>query len=86
MMLGVVTGQVWGARHCDRLRGHKLLLVRPTAAYRLGQDHVVAIDTVGAEVGQIVVVCFGSPPRWLARDTRVPVDAAVAAIVDGEAR
>ena len=84
-MLGVVMGQLWGARHCERLGGHKLLLVRPTGAYRLGQDHVVAIDTVGAEVGQTVVVCFGSPPRTQAGDTRVPADAAIAAIVDGEA-
>ena len=83
MILGRVTGQLWGTRKCGRLSGQKLLVVKPErGAYRPRADHLVAIDEVGAEIGQRVLVCIGAPGRWIAGDERTPVDAAVAAIVD----
>jgi ethanolamine utilization protein EutN len=82
MILGTVTGHLWGTRKCDRLTGKKLLFVRLTRSYNHYADHVVAIDDVGAEIGQQVLVCMGAPPRWIAGDLRVPVNAAIAAIVD----
>ncbi len=82
MILGTVTGQLWATRKCARLTGHKLLVVRPDVAYRPRADHLIAIDQVGAEVGQQVLVTIGAPGRWAAGDARTPVDAAVSAIVD----
>ncbi|HIA04904.1 MAG TPA: ethanolamine utilization protein EutN [Myxococcales bacterium] len=82
MILGTVTGHLWGTRKCARLTGKKLLFVRLERSYNHYADHVVAIDDVGAEIGQQVLICMGAPPRWIAGDTRVPVNAAVAAIVD----
>ena len=82
MILGRVTGHLWATRKSARLSSRKLVIVTPLYAYRLGTDHIVATDDVGAELGQTVVVCIGSPPRWSTGDTRTPTDAAVAAIVD----
>ena len=84
MILGRVIGQVWATKRNPRLAGHKLLLVRPLAWFRPDHetDHLVAVDPVGAEVGQDVVVCLGLPARWALGDTRHPVDASIAAIVD----
>lgn len=83
MILGTVTGQLWAAHKCERLGGRKLLVVRPErGAYRSRADHVVAIDPLGAQVGQQVLVCIGAPGRWESGDTRTPVDASIAAIVD----
>lgn len=84
MILGRVIGQVWATRKNPYLSGRKLLLVRPLT-WSLPDhdcDHLVAVDPVGAEVGQDVVVCLGLPARWALGDTRHPVEASIAAIVD----
>jgi ethanolamine utilization protein EutN len=84
MILGRVVGQVWATRKNRWLEGRKLLLVRPLAWYRPDHacDHLVAVDPIGAEVGQDVVVCLGLPARQALGDARNPVEASIAAIVD----
>lgn len=84
MILGRVIGQVWATKRNPRLSGQKLLLVRPLAWSRPDHesDHLIAVDPIGAEVGQDVVVCLGLPARWALGDTRHPVEASIAAIVD----
>ncbi len=82
MILGTVTGQIWGTRKVGPLSGLKLALVRPDRAYEYVADHLVCVDEIGARVGQQVVVCMGAPPRWRLGGDNVPVDAAVAALVD----
>jgi microcompartment protein CcmK/EutM len=83
MLLGVVVGEVWATRKSPAL-AHKLLIVRPRCAYGggFGRDHVVAVDKLGAGLGEEVIVCFGSAPRWEHGGTHVPIEAAVMAIVD----
>jgi len=84
MILGRVIGQVWATRKNPYLQGKKLLLVLPLTWYEPDHDcdHLVAVDPVGAEVGQDVVVCIGLPARWALGDLRHPVEASIAAIVD----
>jgi ethanolamine utilization protein EutN len=84
VILGRVVGQVWATRKNPYLAGRKLLLVRPLAWHRPDHDagHVVAVDPVGAEVGEDVIVCLGLPARWAMGDVRYPVEASIAAIVD----
>jgi ethanolamine utilization protein EutN len=85
VILGRVVGQVWATRKSPRLEGQKLLLVRPLTWFRPDHDgdHLVAVDPVGAAVGQDVVVCLGLPARAALGDARFPVEASIAAIVDG---
>ena len=85
MILGRVIGQLWATRKCERLGGTKLLIIQPLCWHRPDHDgdNLIAVDPVGAEVGQDVVVCMGLPARWAMGDTRYPVEASVAAIVDG---
>ena len=84
MILGRVVGQVWATRKHARLERQKMLIIRPLCWYGPDHptDHLVAVDPIGAEVGQDVVVCLGLPARWVLGDTRYPVEASVAAIVD----
>jgi ethanolamine utilization protein EutN len=84
VLLGVVVGEVWATRKSAPLLGEKLLVVQPRCAYGAlpGGDHLVAVDKLGAGVGEEVIVCFGSPPRAEHGGTHVPVEAAVMAIVD----
>lgn len=43
---------------------------------------LVAVDNVGAEEGQDVLVCVGQPGRWVAGDQRCPIEASIMGIVD----
>lgn len=100
MILGRVVGEVWATRRHARLDGRKLLIVQPHWWYSPAFEvaHLVAVDTLGAGVGEDVVVCMGEParralaepaedPGWDAQTgyigaVRTPVDATVMAIVD----
>ncbi len=69
MILGQVVGEVWATRKHPGLDGSKLLIIKPHLWYGPPFEvaHLVAIDTLGAGVGEDVIVCMGEPARqWLA--------------------
>jgi microcompartment protein CcmK/EutM len=83
MLLGKVVGTVVATRKEPTLEGSKLLLVRgldldakPTATL------VVAVDAVGAGVGEVVLYASGSSARQTEMTKDRPVDATIMAIVD----
>ena len=83
MLLGTVVGTVVSTRKEPTLSGSKLLLVRgldlegkPTATL------VVAVDAVGAGVGEVVLYASGSSARQTEMTKDRPVDATIMAIVD----
>jgi len=82
--LGRVVGEVWATRKHAALDGRKLVIVAPHLWYAPAHEvgHLVAVDPVGAGVGEDVVVCLGDPARRALGSTSMPVEAAVAAIVD----
>lgn len=84
MILGRVVGEVWATKKHATLDGRKLLVIQPYLWYAPSHevDHLVAVDAVGAGVGEDVVVCMGDPARRSLGSTSLPVEAAVCAIVD----
>ena len=83
MILGRVVGTVWATRKDEKLDGMKLQIVQQTDLNgKLLDPFLVAADSVGAGVGELVLVASGSS----ARQTRVtkdrPIDAVVMGIVD----
>lgn len=69
MIFGRVVGEVWATRRHAGLSGVKLLVVQPHLWYGPPFEvaHLVAVDTLGAGVGEDVIVCLGEPARqWLA--------------------
>lgn len=83
MLLGKVVGTVVSTKKEPTLDGSKLLLVRgldlegkPTATL------VVAVDAVGAGVGEVVLYASGSSARQTEMTKDRPVDAVIMAIVD----
>jgi microcompartment protein CcmK/EutM len=83
MVLGRVIGTVVSTRKDEELEGLKLLLVKacdfdgkPTGAV------VVAADSVGAGVGEVVLYASGSSARQTHLTKDRPVDATIMAIVD----
>ena len=83
VILARVIGTVWATRKDDRLQGLKMQIVRPvTLDYKDRDGFLVAIDAVGAGVGEIVLVVQGSSARQTAVTENKPVDATIMAIVD----
>jgi len=83
MTLGRVVGTVVATRKEERLQGFKLQLVetvdldmKATGAF------TVAVDAVGAGVGEIVLTAAGSSARLTEVTREKPVDAVIMAIVD----
>lgn len=83
MVLGKVIGTVWATRKDENLTGMKFLIVRHVDLdYRLKDQYVVAVDSVGAGVGEVVLVASGSSARQTEVTKNKPVDAVIMAIVD----
>jgi len=83
MILGKVVGTVWATRKDEQLVGMKLQIVQQVELdYALKSNFVVAVDSVGAGVGEIVLVAQGSSARQTAQTHNKPVDAVIIAIVD----
>jgi ethanolamine utilization protein EutN len=74
---------VWATRKDEELVGMKLQIVRHIdLQYRIKDTFVVAVDTVQAGVGDVVLVCSGSSARQTAQTKNKPVDAVIMAVVD----
>jgi microcompartment protein CcmK/EutM len=83
MTLGRVVGTVVSTRKDERLEGFKLLIVK--AVDPSGEDkrsYLVAVDTVDAGMGELVLVVAGSSARMSSGCQERPVDAAIVGIVD----
>jgi ethanolamine utilization protein EutN len=83
MELARVEGSVVSTAKTDRLQGYKLLVVsllKPDTTP--AGTVIVAVDTVGAGVGEIVLVVRGSSARQAERLENVPSDATIVGIVD----
>ena len=71
------------------MRGRKLLMVRPmlvdpenSSKFKLGSNTIVAIDTLGAGEGELVMFAQGSSARQADGLKSMPVDAAIVGLVD----
>ena len=85
MLVGLVVGRVVATRKDEKLVGSKLLIVKPYgSAAGPGDGLIVAVDTVGAGVGEEVLVATGSAARLASDLDGKPVDAAIVGIVDSK--
>ena len=83
MILGKVIGTVWSTKKDENLIGSKLLIVRQLDLdFQEKSNFLIAIDSVGAGEGEIVLVASGSSARQTIITKNKPVDAVVMAIVD----
>ncbi len=83
MFLGKVVGTIWATRKDEELVGMKFQIVKHLGIdYKVKETFVVAVDTVQAGVGDVVLVCSGSSARQTAVTKNKPVDAVIMAVVD----
>ena len=83
MFLGRVIGTVWSTQKDENLVGAKFLIVRELSLdLKEKERFVVAVDSVGAGEGEVVLVATGSSSRMTSFTKDKPVDAVIMAIVD----
>ena len=83
MILGKVTGTVVATQKDEKLVGSKLLIVQDVNLDGdLERTYTVAVDAVGAGIGEIVLIATGSSARQTDVTSNKPVDGVVMAIVD----
>ncbi|HTX20677.1 MAG TPA: EutN/CcmL family microcompartment protein [Candidatus Aquilonibacter sp.] len=89
MFLAKVEGAVVATKKDPTMNGRKLLLLRPQlvdekdpAKFRPGVNTIVAVDSVGAGIGEMVLFTQGSSARLAPNLKDTPVDAVIIGIVD----
>lgn len=83
MQLGKVIGTLWATRKDPKLTGLKFLIVRHLDFdYSEKSGFSVAVDSVGAGVGEVVLCASGSSARLTRATEGKPVDTVIMAIVD----
>ena len=89
MFLARVEGSVVATKKDSNMSGRKLLLLRPQlvddkdpSKFRPVTNTIVAVDSIGAGIGELVLFCQGSSARLASGMKEAPIDAVVIGIVD----
>ena len=83
MHLARVIGTVVSTAKYEGLLGHKLLVIQPLdAAGGADGRSMVAVDSVGAGVGEIVIWCRGKESSFPFLPRNTPTDCTIVGIVD----
>lgn len=83
MLIGKVTGTVVSTVKDEKVTGLKFQIVETmNAKGELTGGYVVAADSVGAGIGEVVLYATGSSARQTEFTLNKPVDAVIMAIID----
>ena len=89
MFLARVTGSGVATQKVASMTGRKLLIVEPLRVEPQQRDRLigtgrsfVCVDTLGAGLGEMVLLVQGSSARLTPETEKLPVDAAIIGIVD----
>lgn len=82
MIIGKVIGSVVSTRKTESLVGNKFMIVEPLDSMIYAKSRLVATDSIGAGIGEIVLVAMGSAARIGCDRENAPIDAAIVGIVD----
>ena len=82
MLRGIIRGHIVSTRKQESLVGSKFMEVQIMKNGQLTDEYVVAIDSVGAGIGETVLITTGSSARLALRNNSAPADAVIVGIVD----
>jgi microcompartment protein CcmK/EutM len=83
MNIARVRGTVVATQRSDKVEGARFLLVEECDQRGAGRnEYLVALDMIGADRGQLVLLTQGSSCRWTFRTDDRPMDTLAVAIVD----
>ncbi|PBB04673.1 EutN/CcmL family microcompartment protein [Salimicrobium humidisoli] len=79
MIIGEVIGNIWATRKEEGLTGMKFLVIQPV---KKEENSFVAVDRIGAGVGDKVLVTRGSASTLGPDPVNGPIDAIIIGIID----
>ena len=82
MFKGIVVGNVVSTKKQESLMGSKFLEINLIENGIKTDKYIIAVDSVGAGIGEVVLVTTGSSARLALRNQFEPVDAVIVGIVD----
>lgn len=82
MLMGKVVGNIVSTRKNEKMIGSKILEVQLIENKQETQKFIVAIDSVGAGIGELVLITTGSSARLALPNIEEPVDAVIVGIID----
>ena len=82
MVQGIVVSHIVSTKKQDSLVGSKFMEVRILENNAPTDKFLVAVDSVGAGIGETVLVTLGSSARLALANVNSPVDAVIVGIVD----
>ena len=86
MVAGKVVGSIVSTRKNDKLIGNKFIIVELVGSMTGNAKPLIAIDNIGAGIGEYVMVAQGSAARVGCDISDAPVDAAIVGIIDDGTR
>lgn len=85
MITAKLIDNIWATRKAVSLQEYKLMLAEVIGGTQVGRRMVV-VDTIGAGIGERVIVTTGSSARRMLENDQIPVDAVVVGIIDEDCR
>lgn len=83
MLIARIVGSAVSSAKDERLRGATLLVLRPASpSGEATGEAFIAVDTVGAGEGELVIVAQGGAAREATDTGGVPTDATIVGIID----
>lgn len=85
MVIGTVVDSIWSTRKDEALVGLKFMAVKLIGGKDEGKI-IVAVDTIGAGIGERVLICQGSSARRMPRLENAPIDSTIVGIIDEDCK
>ena len=83
MIVGTVVGNVWSTMKDESLSGLRFLVVRPFTYKGESAETIIAVDPIGAGIGEQVLVVMGRAARTvIGRGHDIGFQTAIAGIID----
>ena len=82
MLRGIIKGNIVSTRKQDALVGSKFMEVEIMENGVLTGKYLIAVDSVGAGIGETVLITTGSSARLALHNTNAPCDAVIVGSVD----
>ena len=83
MFLAKVVGKIVSTTKDEGLNGKKILIIAPIDMNgAVTGKEIVSIDSVGAGIGDQVLVTEGSVSMYAFDENHIPIDSAIVAIID----
>ncbi|MCR6544904.1 EutN/CcmL family microcompartment protein [Dehalobacterium formicoaceticum] len=83
MLIGKVINSIWSTRKDESLKGAKFMIVQLQDTPEKDKGRIiVALDMIGAGIGERVLITQGSSARRMPNFKDAPIDATIVGIID----